>query len=469
MKALSRPALGAVVLAVLAGCSTAQPAPPPRPVGPVPQGLVVAYPSSAAPSAELMINRSPRIEALMREISADRMRGYLERLVGFGTRHTLSDTVSDVRGIGAARRYIHDTFQQFSRECGGCLEVSYDPHAVVVTRSLERPTVNVVNVIARLPGRTDPNRIIVVLGHYDSCICSFDNLDSAADSPGANDDGSGTVVVMELARAFSKLYPEGLDATILFVPVAGEELGLLGSTALARKLVADTTLNVYAALTTDIAGNIRGQKGDVDSMTVRVFSPDPDDGPSRQLARVIEAAGRVYVPDAQARVIQRLDRIGRGGDHRPFWELGIGAVRFTESLENYNRQHGPDDTIDGVHFPYVAKVARLNAATTAELAMAPAAPRPRAMRRIAAGGGADWDLSWAPVQNAPDLAGYEVTIRRTTSPYIERVVPVGNVTQFRLLDTQADDLWIGVRSVDRDGHRSLISSFHRPEAQPSGR
>jgi hypothetical protein len=175
------------------------------------------------------------------------------------------------------------------------------------------------------------------------------------------------------------------------------------------------------------------------------------------------------VPDVEVRVIQRLDRIGRGGDHRPFWNLGAAAVRFTESLENYTRQHGPDDTIDGVHFPYVHKVARLNAAATAELAMAPASPRPRNMQRISSSGGADWNLSWQPVQNAPDIAGYEITIRKTTSPWIERVIPVGNVTQFRMEDVQADDFWIGVRSIDLKGHRSLITSFHRPEVQPTGR
>lgn len=420
-----------------------------------------------SPPAAPMIEQSDRIDALMREVSPERMEGYLQRLVGFGTRHTMSDTLSPTRGIGAARRYIHETFERFSRDCGGCLEVGWDEHDVVITRSPDRPTVRIVNVVAKLPGRTDPNRLIIVTGHYDSCICSIDNMDAVSDAPGANDDGSGTVVVMELARAFSTIFPEGLDATVLFVPVAGEELGLLGSTALAERLFADTTLHVQAALTTDIAGNIHGQKGNVDSTSIRVFAPEPDDGPSRQLARLIEAAGGVYVPDAEVRIIERLDRIGRGGDHRPFWDRGAGAVRFSESLENYTRQHRPEDTIEFVHFPYVGKVARLNAAATAEIALAPAAPRPLRMRRIAASGGADWDLSWAAVENAPDLAGYEITVRRTTSPRIERVIPVGNVTEYRLEDTQADDLWIGVRSVDRDGHRSPISSFHRPEAQPS--
>ena len=233
---------------------------------------------------------------------------------------------------------------------------------------------------------------------------------------------------------------------------------------MADSLAKDPTQFVYAALTTDIGGNIRGQKGGVDSTSIRVFAGEPDDGPSRQLARYIETVAETYQPKVDVRVIERLDRIGRGGDHRPFWERGIAAVRFSESLENYLQQHLPEDRLEFVHFPYVQKVARANGAATAHLALAPAPPDSARMQRVRDGGGVDWRLSWKPANGA---VGYDVTVRKTTEAHISRVVPVGNVTEYLLLDTQADDLWIGIRSIGADGHRSMIRSFHSPERLPA--
>lgn len=414
--------------------------------------------AGAAPAAAQQ--QDPKIAALVSSVSADSLKSYLTTLVGFGTRHTLSDTISATRGIGAARRWIHSKFGQFSARCGGCLEVEYDVHFAANART-RNDTVRIVNVIARLPGRSDPHRLIIVEGHYDSCICSVSMTDHTSDAPGANDDGSGTVAVMELARAFSKAYPRGMEASVLFVAVAGEEQGLLGSTGLANALATRPDIRVYAALTSDIAGNIHGQKGGVDSTSIRVFAGEPDDGPSRQLARYIEEVGEDYVAGIDVRVIERLDRIGRGGDHIPFWQNGIAAVRFTESLENYLHQHRPEDRIEYVSFPYIQKLARINGAATANLALAPAPPDSLSMRRIVESGGADWDLSWKAA--AGNVAGYEITIRKTTEDRISRVVSVGNVTSFVLKDTQADDLWIGIRSVDAAGHRSLVKSFHAPE------
>ncbi len=426
--------------------------------------LLCLLPTLATAQHPAAPQRDAQVAQMLAGVSADSMRTYLTALVGFGTRHTMSDTVSSTRGIGAARRYIYETFQRFSRACGGCLEVYYDAHDAINARAPGRPVVRVVNVVARLKGRTDPNRLIILMGHYDSCICTQDQNDFTSDAPGANDDGSGTVAVMELARVFSQRFPQGLPATVLFAPVAGEEQGLLGSTGMADSLAKNPDSFLYAALTTDIGGNIRGQKGTVDSTSIRVFAGEPDDGPSRQLARFIEATAEVYQPNVDVRVIERLDRIGRGGDHRPFWDRGIAAVRFSESLENYMQQHLPGDKLEFVHFPYVQKVARANGAATAHLALAPAAPDSARMQRIRESGGVDWKLSW---QAAPGATAYEVTVRKTTEPHISRVVKVGNVTEYMLLDTQADDLWIGIRSIGAHGHRSLVQSFHQPERLPN--
>jgi hypothetical protein len=415
----------------------------------------------AATNAEAQ-QPDPQISALVGAVSVDSLRSYLTTLVGFGTRHTLSDTVSATRGIGAARRYIHGKFADFSRDCGGCLEISFDRHRAANART-HNDTVDVVNVIAKLAGHSDPTRLIIVEGHYDSCICSVNMTDSASDAPGANDDGSGTVAVMELARVFSRAFPKGLAATVLFVAVAGEEQGLLGSTGLANALAADSSVQVYAALTSDIAGNVHGQKGGIDSTSIRVFAGEPNDGPSRQLARYIEQVGEPYVKGLDVRVIERLDRIGRGGDHIPFWQNGFAAVRFSESLENYLHQHRPEDKLEFVSFPFVQKLARVNGAATASLALAPAPPDSARMRRVIESGGVDWQLSWRAPRAADGIAGYEVTIRSTTEPRISKIVAVGNVTTFLLADTQADDLWIGIRSVGTNGHRSLVRSFHAPD------
>jgi len=436
--------------------------------------LLLALAAAPAPSAaQAVAGRTaagmptdPAIAAAVQSISAERIQATLRTLVSFGTRHTLSDTVSDTRGIGAARRWIHATLEEYSRACDGCLAVAYDPHDVVIQRFPSKPKAHVVNVVARLTGRTDPGRLIVVTGHYDSCICSISQEDSTSDAPGADDDGSGTAVVLELARVLSQRFPHGLDATVVFAPVAGEEQGLFGSTGLAQELAGDSTTVLEAVITNDIVGNVRGQKGGVDSTAVRVFAGEPDDGPARQLGRYAVQADRAYVRGFGVNLIERLDRIGRGGDHIPFWRLGYPAVRFSETLENYLHQHRPDDRLEFVNVPYVRHVAQVNAAVIASLAAAPRAPAGLKMTRVIDSGGVDWDLSWSAVPGAPDLAGYEITSRRTTEPFPSRVVPVGNVTSYRLLNTQADDLWIGIRSVDREGHRSMVRSFHAPESLP---
>jgi hypothetical protein len=242
----------------------------------------------------------------------------------------------------------------------------------------------------------------------------------------------------------------GLDATIVFALYAGEEQGLLGSTHLAERLTREGK-TIVAAFTNDIVGNVVAEDGSVDSTSVRVYAADPDSGATRELGRYVWAVGALNLPAFEVRPTWRLDRIGRGGDHSPFVRAGWPGLRFTERLENYKRQHLPTDDLAHVSFGYVAQVARLNAATIVSLAAAPPPPDSVYLRRDAASGGQKWSLTWHGVSGA---VGYEVLVRRTTAPTWERVIPVGNATQYTLA-FQLDDGWVAVRSVGTSGHSSL--------------
>jgi hypothetical protein len=395
------------------------------------------------------LRRDPGLSSLVADISPARIRETDSALVQFGTRHTMSDTLSTTRGVGAARRYLFERLSQISRDCGGCLKVEFDPAMVEVTRHPDKPKVNVVNVLAWLPGR-DTSRVVVIGGHYDSCICNIDRWDWTSDAPGADDDGSGTSAIVELARVFSKRYPKGLDATVIFALYAGEEQGLLGSTHLAQRLH-DAKYKVAAAVTNDIIGNVVADDGQVDSTSVRVFGADPDNGPSRELARYAWAIGTLYDPAFTVIPVFRLDRISRGGDHSPFVTLRDPGLRFTERLENYKRQHLPTDKLADVNFGYVANVARLNAATLGSIAMAPPPPDSVTVKRDQPSGGQKWMITWKPVEGA---ISYEVLVRRTTSATHEQLIRVTDANSY-LLSLQLDDLWASVRSVGANGHRSL--------------
>jgi hypothetical protein len=395
------------------------------------------------------LRRDPDLASLIADISPGAIRNTDSSLVAFGTRHTMSDTVSVTRGIGAARRFLFGRLSEYSRACGGCMRVEYDAQMLEVARHPDKPRVNVVNVLAWLPGR-DTSRVIVVGGHYDSCICVTDRWDITSDAPGANDDGSGTSAVVELARLFSERFPKGLDATIIFALYAGEEQGLLGSTHLAQRLH-DSGYTIVAAAANDIVGNVMAEDSTTDSTSVRVFGADPDNGPSRELARYAWASGTLYNPAFAVFPVYRFDRVQRGGDHSPFVMLNDPGVRFTERLENYKRQHLASDRLAQVNFSYVANVARLNAATFGALAMAPPPPDSVAARRDQASGGHKWMITWKRVAGA---VAYEVLIRRTTSATHERSVMVTGSTQY-LISEQLDDLWASVRSVGANGHRSL--------------
>lgn len=415
---------------------------------------------SAAPlfgqASTLGLERDAQIVAALREISPARLRALDSTLAAFGTRHTLSDTLSSTRGVGAARRWIHSQLVAASGDCGNCLRIEYDTGSAVVTRHPQRPTVHLVNVVAWLPGR-DTSRVIVIGGHFDSCICSVNSMDAESDAPGADDDGSGTVAVMELARVVGKHFPRGLDASIAFVLYTGEEQGLLGSTQFAARLQREGK-EVTAAFTDDIVGNVVAEDGRTDSTSVRVFAVDSLALGGNELARYVWAIGALYQPEFEVVPALRLDRLGRGGDHAPFHRQGLPALRFSERLENYRRQHLPTDLLEDVNFGYVAKVARLNLATVVALAAAPPRPVRTAATRDRASGGQSFLVRW---DAAPGAVGYELLVRRTTAPTYTRIVPVGGVTEF-LLDEQLDDVWVGVRAVGVNGHRSLTRVVGAP-------
>src|SRR4051812_12005694 len=280
-------------------------------IAPGPAGLLLSPASSWAADPRIGLRRDTVVVVALGEIDAARIRATDSTLVAFGTRNTLSDTLSSTRGVGAARRWLHARLEAASHDCGGCLRVEYDPAIVAVPRHPDSLRVNVVNVLGVLPGR-DTSRVVVVGGHYDSCICAAaadGSWDTMSAAPGADDDGSGTSAVVELARVVSRRWPRGLDATVVFALYAGEEQGLLGSTHLAERLTREGK-TVVAAFTNDIVGNVVAEDGSTDSTSVRVYAADPDSGSSRELGRYAWAIGALHLPALEVRPTWRLDRIG---------------------------------------------------------------------------------------------------------------------------------------------------------------
>ena len=466
-------AVGAGLLAAACGA----PATSARPIAtaPTPAAAESNVPHALNETAGLF--RDPQIAAVLADVDPAHIRHTDSMLVTFGTRNTFSDTTSATRGIGAARRWIFSEFERYSRDCGGCLRVEYNAKVQEIRRAQGRDTIvrsaNIVDVLAWLPGR-DTTRVIVMSGHYDSCVCSAGgSFDSTSTAPGADDDGSGTSAIVELARVFSKRFPKGLNSSIIFVAVASEEQGLNGSRQLAEYLH-EKGYKVIAGMTDDIVGNVTAEDGTTDSTSMRIFAADPDNSPSRELGRYVWALDRLYLPNFEVLPVWRLDRIGRGGDHEPYVTLGDAGLRFTERVENYNRQHLPTDDFAHVNFGYIANVARVNAITVGSLAAAPPTPaNARATRQGRAGidstgapatasssGGQAWTMSW---DASPGAAGYELLIRRTTSPTWDRVIPLGNVTRCTLR-RQLDDEWAGVRALGANGARSMAASMPAPNA-----
>jgi Peptidase family M28 len=461
----------------------------------------------------------PRIEKLVASVSEERMQQLLQKLSSFKTRNTCSDP-NAADAIGAARQWIFDELKRTSPK----LQVSFDTHQVQNIRGCQG-TIELRNVMAVLPGKT-PRRVYVS-GHYDSVSLGAggqqtNNAGGAGGAqgaggaggargaggasgargagaqgvqtrpgaepqapgeppapnqprpirdpnivaPGANDDGSGTVLSMELARVFAESGID-FDATLVFMTVAGEEQGLVGSGAHAKKAKEEKT-PIQAWFNNDIVGGSRGGDGSIDGATIRIYSEGPEDSPSRSLAQFAARIGAIYVPNHRVRLMARRDRFSRGGDHSALNAQGFAAIGFRESRENYAKQHGPNDTIDGVDFHYLAQNARVNAAGMATLALAPPPPvvtndrgAPTIDRRTS---GYDAHLRW---QASPGATGYRIFWRNAWAPDWEHELTVGSVTEYTFPKMNVDDWVFGVAAIDAAGHESTISAYVAPPRAPT--
>lgn len=409
-------------------------------------------------SATTQVRIDPEVQAVLQEVSAEHLEELLTRLVGFRTRNTMS-ALMDSSGIGIneAAEWIAQEFRSYSPR----LQVSFDEYRVAPQgRITEEVTLR--NVMAVLPGRTA--RRVYVSGHFDSLAriplqAGFDWGQWGHPAPGANDDGSGTVLTMEAARVIARSGIE-FDATLVFIALAGEEQGLVGARLHAQKAVREGT-RIDAVFNNDIIGNSTGGNGIVDARTVRVFSQGPEDSPSRQLARYIRRTSSPYVPGHEIRLIAREDRFGRGGDHTAFNQLGFAGVRFSESRENYAKQHTMDDTLDGLDWDYLARNTRVNVASVIHVAQAPPAPEVGGPNGPMLGRGAAYDahLRW---NASPGAVAYRIVWRDGWSLDWEHAAVVGNVTEFTLPDMSIDDYLYGVAAIGPDGHESMVSPYVRP-------
>jgi peptidase M28-like protein len=413
-------------------------------------------------------SRDPDVEKIVAAVSADRLARDVQTLAAFGTRHLYSDTTSATRGIGAAREWI----RQQMVAAGPRLQVEFETYQVAGQGGRLPRGVELRNVVGVLPGRSA--RRIYVTGHYDSVARrtdgtgdrdGFDWTRADNDAPGANDDGSGTAVVLEMARVFAQSGVQ-FDATLVFVAFAGEEEGLVGATLHAGRAIA-AHWTIDAVLNNDIVGGSHGGDGVVDTGHVRVFSEGPEDSPSRSIARYVRRHAALYVPSQVVVLAARADRFGRGGDHSPFNQEGLGAIRLTEARENYARQHSVEDTPEGVDAAYLQRNARVNAAALASLALAPPAPtvvddrgRPTLTRGES---GYDAHLSWQP---SPGATAYRILWRRAWDTDWTHELTVAAATEATLPGVSIDDVVIGVAALDAGGHESLVSAYVVPVRPP---
>lgn len=407
--------------------------------------------------------------------SAERIHKDIQTLVDFGTRHTLSETKSGTRGIGAARRWIFAEFERISKDCGGCLEVMYVSDTIEGKRRIPEP-VEVVSVLAIQRGQLDPDRFVMMSGDIDSRVT--DPLNGTSDSPGANDNASGMAGVLEAARVLSKRKYAG---SIIYAGLSGEEQGLFGGEIVAAHALKQGW-QIKGVLNNDMISNISGIDGVTDNSTVRVFSEGTRDNetkaearerrfrggevdsPSRNLARYVKSMADQYMTNLDVMMVYRLDRFGRGGHHRPFNAVGIPGVRIMEVHEHYNRQHQDlrtengviyGDTMDGVNAAYAAKLTALNALTMAGMAGAPPFPT-----EVEAGGAvkASATLKWTSGggKSANNLMGYRVHWRRTTEPQWTHSRFVGKVSEYTFKNMVVDNYYFGVSAVAKDGSETPV-------------
>jgi len=476
--------------------------------------LAAACATGSARAAETIVN--PQVKKIVDEVSEDRIRAIIARLVQFGTRNTMSSQDDPERGIGAARKWIFAQLKSYSPR----LEVRYDHWKVKKTGRMFKDA-DLYNVVAVLPGKTNPEAMVMISGHYDSLNLGTPanrpqgRTDGAAGeqqsavgerptqanwekivdlpAPGACDDGSGTAAVMELARIMSQYE---FNKTLVFVAFAGEEMGLVGSTLEAAKMKKENAV-IEAVLNNDIIGTDVSGDGRTGNSEVSVYGDDLMDSPSQQLARYIRATAPAYVPFMDVKALYMQDRLGRGGDHSPFQQEGFGAVRISTPNEILKNQHHETDTLENMSVPYTARVVKVNGAIAAALALAPRTPDimttprargangasgattgagadagspsysapgqpPRKLPMISRGTGYDAVLRWKPAGSDANIKGYAIVYRSTTSPFYEHEIYVGKVTEYTLQGMSIDDARFGVKAIGNDGTESLVAPYVYP-------
>ena len=433
---------------------------------------------SALAAAAQYKSVNPQISKLVSEVSEQRIADNLKKLEGFGTRHIYSPQDNPARGVGAARKWIYEQFRGYSPR----LEVTFDQYHVKkdTSRASRLPEdVELYNVVAVLRGTTNKEQRIIVSGHYDSLNIARPAgapapqpgdppvpTDPNVDAPGVTDDGSGTACVMELARVMSRYQ---FEKTLVFVAFAGEEEGLVGSTLYAAK-AKSLDQKIEAVLNSDIIGSDVSGDGRTENRRVNIFSEDPIDSPSREIARYMKEIGERYVPSMTVDPVFRADRFGRGGDHTPFNLEGFPAVRISTPVENFANQHSATDTFANTSPAYTARVTKVNGAVAASLAWAPKMPVTsetverdgrKVTNLLLTRGKSRYDaaLKWKQENPESDLAGYVIVMRKTTSPDWEREIYVGNVTEFTLPEVSIDEVVFGVKAIDKEGNESLVSPY----------
>jgi hypothetical protein len=439
---------------------------------------------------------NPAVQKIVDSVSQERITEILKKLETFQTRGIFSEQDNPTRGIGAARRWIFDQFQSYSPR----LQVRFDSYRVKKGKGRIIQDVDLYNVVAVLPGKLNPERQFILSGHYDSIAMLRRNPDGSAAvptenqtgaagsavgegasappppfdlsmlapvEPGVTDDGSGTAAVMELARIMSQYE---FEKTIVFVAFAGEEMGLVGSSLYARKARKENQI-IDGVLNNDIIGSEVSGNGRIDNSTLSVYSEDPDDSSSRELARYVKDISERYLPSMKVDLVFRADRLGRGGDHTPFNLEGYPGVRITTPNENYANQHTVTDTFENTSVSYASRVIQANAAALASLALAPKAPvtnepiksgpRKGQPTPMISRGKTRYDaaLRWKNENPEPDLLGYVIVMRKSTAPYWEKEVFVGKVTEYTFKDISIDDTIFGVKAVDHDGNESLVAPY----------